>query len=55
MPVSIALATDYLVETSESAFWMLSAVIAEVPFRVFAFPVRESSTTTEGVPVTLIS
>jgi len=43
----------YFPETSERAFRMLSEVMPEMPYKVFVFPVRESSTTTEGVPGTL--
>src|SRR5512142_1574717 len=45
--------TDYFPETSASVFKMLSDVMSEMPNKVFIFPVRESSTTTEGVPGTL--
>jgi len=45
--------TNYFPETSATAFRMLSDVMSEMPFKVFVFPVRESSTTTAGVPGTL--
>ena len=42
----------YFPETSARVFRMLSEVMADMPYKVFAFPVRESCTTTEGVPGT---
>ena len=45
--------TTYFPETSATAFRMLSEVISKIPYKVFVFPVRESSTATEGVPGTL--
>ena len=43
----------YFPETSARAFRMLSDVMSDMPYKVFVFPVRESSTATEGVPGTL--
>ena len=43
----------YFPETSATVFRMFSEVMSDVPYKVFVFPVRESSTTTEGVPGTL--
>ena len=43
----------YLPETSATVFRMFSEVMSEMPYKVFVFPVRDSSTTTEGVPATL--
>jgi hypothetical protein len=45
--------TTYFLDTSATAFRMLSEVMSEIPYKVFVFPVRESNTATAGVPGTL--
>src|SRR3989339_117310 len=43
----------YFTETSATVFRMASEVMPVLPNKVFVFPLRESCTTTEGVPGTL--